>query len=238
MTRYSLNQIEHTVRKATRGAGLSWGVAEDAGRAVRWLHMIDAPGVSLAAATLEEIDHADALARKVKQRAHGLADSKSQPLTAVLSSESDILSPLVVGPCIGDWANSIDTNHVTHVELAVDDVVYPQLLAGYCGVAAQQTSLLLLLKWEGFQMLCTENCVHISNLAEDCAFESEVIVVAKKAGSMAIPDDDCVRELHIGSAEVDLQAWELLEKLTQNTYVEASEDSRLSGAGAGLNDND
>ncbi len=238
MTRYSLNQVEHTVRKAVRGAGVSWGVAEEAGRAVRWLHMIDAPGVSLIAATLAEIDHANTQSRKVRQRIPDAAETKTQSLKTVLSSADEVLSPLVVGPCICDWANAINADQTQHAEIAAEDVVYPQLLAGYCGVAAQQTGLMLFLKWQGFEMQCTENKVHISNQQEDSAFESEVVVVAKEIGSAAQPNDARMRELRIGSTEVDPEAWRMLEKLTQNTYVEASEDSRLSGAGAGLNDND
>ncbi|MGR3638808.1 DUF3726 domain-containing protein [Alterinioella nitratireducens] len=42
----SLNEIEATARKAARGAGLSWGEAEEAGRATRWLcaHGLDGCG--------------------------------------------------------------------------------------------------------------------------------------------------------------------------------------------------
>jgi len=237
MTRYSLNQVEHTVRKAARGAGLSWGVAEDAGRAVRWLHMIQAPGVSLLSATLEEMDHADVEVRKVKRSTPETADTKAQQQTTSLSSVSDMLSPLVVGPCICDWANAIDVNQTKRTEIAIEDVIYPQLLAGYCGVAAQQTGLMLSLKWQGFEMRCTESSVYLFNQDEDSAFESEV-VVAREAESVTLPKGNGARELLIGSTEVEPQAWRVLETLTQNTYVEASESSRLSGAGAGLNDND
>ena len=33
----SLNEVEATAKKATRGAGYPWGLAEEAGKAVRWL---------------------------------------------------------------------------------------------------------------------------------------------------------------------------------------------------------
>ena len=43
----SLNEIESLCKKAARGAGLSWGLAEEAGKAARWLsaHGLDGPGV-------------------------------------------------------------------------------------------------------------------------------------------------------------------------------------------------
>ena len=42
----------------------------------------------------------------------------------------------------------------------------------------------------------------------------------------------------IGDTRVNAQAWEKLENRAHLTYVKATEASRLSGAGAGLNDND
>ena len=41
---WSLNEIEALAKKAARGSGCSWGVAEDAGRAVRWLEARGLPG--------------------------------------------------------------------------------------------------------------------------------------------------------------------------------------------------
>ena len=51
----SLNQIEQTTRKAARGAGLAWGLADETGRAVRWLHAHGLPGVAALADWLESI---------------------------------------------------------------------------------------------------------------------------------------------------------------------------------------
>ncbi|NND22495.1 MAG: DUF3726 domain-containing protein, partial [Silicimonas sp.] len=40
---YSLNEVEATAKKAARGAGYPWGLAEEAAKATRWLcaHDID-----------------------------------------------------------------------------------------------------------------------------------------------------------------------------------------------------
>ncbi|WP_243614155.1 DUF3726 domain-containing protein [Shimia aestuarii] len=43
---FSLNEVEAMARKAARGAGFDWGVAEDAGRAVRWLCVQGIDGVA------------------------------------------------------------------------------------------------------------------------------------------------------------------------------------------------
>ena len=49
---YSLNEIEVTSKRAACGAGLDWGIAEDAGRAVRWLAERGLPGPELLSALL------------------------------------------------------------------------------------------------------------------------------------------------------------------------------------------
>ena len=41
---WSLNELDAMARKAARGAGYSWGLAEEAGRATRWLAAAGLPG--------------------------------------------------------------------------------------------------------------------------------------------------------------------------------------------------
>ncbi|MGR3485095.1 MAG: DUF3726 domain-containing protein [Paracoccaceae bacterium] len=48
----SLGEVEALSRKAARGAGLPWGLAEEAGRAVRHLHALGLDGASALAACL------------------------------------------------------------------------------------------------------------------------------------------------------------------------------------------
>jgi hypothetical protein len=43
----SLNEVEAYGRRAARGAGMSWGLAEEAGKAARWLSARGLPGVEL-----------------------------------------------------------------------------------------------------------------------------------------------------------------------------------------------
>ena len=52
---WSLNELDLMVRRATRGAGLHWGLAEEAGKATRWLCSFGFDGVGL---LLEELDEA------------------------------------------------------------------------------------------------------------------------------------------------------------------------------------
>ncbi|MCK0196244.1 DUF3726 domain-containing protein [Ancylobacter sp. 6x-1] len=57
MIELSLNEVELQAAKAARGAGLSWGAAEDVGRAARWLARY---GLDWAPALLALLDDPDA----------------------------------------------------------------------------------------------------------------------------------------------------------------------------------
>ncbi|SMX23888.1 DUF3726 domain-containing protein [Boseongicola aestuarii] len=50
---WSLNEIQSLAHKAVRGSGYGWGVAEDAGQAVRWLLARDLPGADAVLAVCE-----------------------------------------------------------------------------------------------------------------------------------------------------------------------------------------
>ena len=56
---FALIEVEATAKKAARGAGHSWGMAEEAARAARWLcaHGID--GVAGLARALARVDGSD-----------------------------------------------------------------------------------------------------------------------------------------------------------------------------------
>ena len=86
----SCNEVEALCLKAARGAGLSWGLAEEAGLAARWLYSrgIDGPGALLA--------HLD----QVSER--------SLPLVLVdgelRARDEGLLCPIAVGVALSDFA--------------------------------------------------------------------------------------------------------------------------------------
>ena len=52
----SLNEIESTAKKAARGGGYPWGLAEEAASATRWLHSNDLDGCAALASLLDRVD--------------------------------------------------------------------------------------------------------------------------------------------------------------------------------------
>ena len=56
---FSLNEVEATARKATRGAGYPWGIADEAGKAVRWLCANGVDGCGALIGLLQMVDGRD-----------------------------------------------------------------------------------------------------------------------------------------------------------------------------------
>ena len=51
----TLAETESYLRKAARACGLDWGIAEEAGKAARWLAAFDLPGPELLLAHLQHL---------------------------------------------------------------------------------------------------------------------------------------------------------------------------------------
>lgn len=51
---FSLNEVEALAKRATRGAGYTWGMAEEAGKATRWLCAHGVDGCAVLATLLEQ----------------------------------------------------------------------------------------------------------------------------------------------------------------------------------------
>ena len=92
---YSLNEIEALSKRAARGAGMAWGMAEESGKAVRWLESHNLPGVTLLAELLTRNDHTP----------HGTIAPQS--LEGVWSASSGTLCPLLAGAALNDCADRL-----------------------------------------------------------------------------------------------------------------------------------
>ena len=68
---WSLGEIEALAIKAARGAGWPWGLAEEAGWAVRWLEARGLPGVQTLADCLSDGSDSDTIARGAYLRDQG-----------------------------------------------------------------------------------------------------------------------------------------------------------------------
>lgn len=219
----SLNQVEHTARKAARGAGLPWGLAEDAGRAVRWLEMLDLPGMLWLSRLLDALPHDPIDPLRIGEVA-GEWRAASGPM-----------SPLLAGPSLADWVGMQAPGSLAAVVLI--NLACPGLCAGYLGVVSDRRDRSVRLSCDGIDLVVHDQGVIMveGNPVSLCG-GADRVMVETLAGPL---DVDGVRHRpSVGSRDIDPGALGMLELLAHKTYVEASEVSRLTGAGAGLQDND
>lgn len=207
---YSLNEIEATAKKAARGAGYSWGMAEEAGKATRWLCIQGQEGCATLAGFLIQMDGQD------------LSNHKPQALSEEWHANS-MLCPLISGAALSDCAADLLSGDIT-----LRDVAHPALLMPFAGRAAVRLNRVVALECDGARAVT--NGVE---LALDGAFSThakQVKVSLQAEMSAALP-----RHTRGTPSPTDLAT---LNKFAHRTYAPATEESRRLGAGAGLSDND
>lgn len=208
----SLNELEATAKKATRGAGYEWGIAEEAGMAMRWLgaHGIEAVGALVL--TLKTFDGVRS-APKVPTRQGDLWTCAKGPLC-----------PITTGAALSDGAIDLnaETARLTHV-------VAPILLLPFVTSIAARSQRSVRVAWDagagiidgsGVQVL---GDMHMANASDVVIEPIDTVIPNAGAFTRAIPQ------------EAD---WRALAAFAQRTYAPATDASRQKGAGAGVNDND
>ncbi|MEL7525264.1 MAG: DUF3726 domain-containing protein [Pseudomonadota bacterium] len=205
----SLNEIEATAKRAARGAGYSWGLAEEASKAARWLSSHGQDGIAALALLLEK----------------GLAQSPDhQPRATdeIWQGDGD-LCPLVTGAFLSDCAQNLRSGPVDMRRVAV-----PLLILPFAANAAAELRCCVTVETDGrvamtdgSNLLCADR---LPELAER--------ITVRPAGT--IPS----WQPHGARATPDPDSWTRLGVLAHRTYAPATDESRLRGAGAGLSDND
>ena len=122
MMSFSLNEVEATAKKAARGAGYSWGLAEEAGKATRWLCAQGLEGCGALAALLQEPRH------------------ETPTRKGAVWSGPGALCPLITGAALSDFAADLANGPIRLVEVA-----QPQLLLPFAAGAARHLGAALTL---------------------------------------------------------------------------------------------
>lgn len=213
----SFNEIETLSKRAASGAGYSWGLADEAGKATRWLMAYGFPGVEILLEILRE-----------KQISSGVG---ATPVFAdgIWQSQSGSLCPLVAGAILCDRAAQITEDN----GIRFSSVHQPLALAPYATIAARISNAVFELSWDNTIMMIT---------AHDAAFTTGNAALEYHA----IADVRCRRVGHVianpikrvTDCTVDGTAWPGLNEFAHRMFAPASEASRLAGAGAGITDND
>lgn len=209
---FSLNEVEATAKKATRGAGYPWGLAEEAGKAVRWLCAQGVDGCGTLAEMLRQFDGAkfDAIAPNTKG--------------ADWIASGGTLCPLMTGTAMSDRASAIENAPVRAKQVAV-----PELLFSFAASVAAQCKSVITLEWPGGSAVTDGRCLCLQG---EPAGHSADWVRIQCGGTLSAPNAQETR------AAPKAQVWDTLNAFAHRTYAPATEESRLKGAGAGTTDRD
>ncbi|NIZ60223.1 DUF3726 domain-containing protein [Sedimentitalea sp. CY04] len=213
---YSLNEIEALSKRAARGAGLDWGVAEEASKATRWLCAQDFDGCRLLSSVLSECQ----------------TESKRlqapQSLSGEWRGQLRTLCPIQTGTALSDCAAQVASDGVE-----IRDLSNPLFILPFVAAVARLAKTCLLVTWEGATITTDGNTVDLQLSVETTPYveRADRLVIAQTA-PMTMPTKLPCR------ANPRSQNWHDLNALAALTYAPATETSRRLGAGGGQTDND
>jgi hypothetical protein len=214
--KHTLSEIESYVRKAAQATGLGWGLAEEAGKAARWLAAFNLPGVEVTLANLQQLSGKD------------YSEFKPTHLDDVWRAHGDYLCPIITGAALADRSSQM----LTGTEFRLGPVAYPILLAAMIGQAARYHHTTFTTSWGGVSISCYENGIRIEGNSDDLSMTGSESVKCVQSGDtnpQSLPSTL--------ACDIDSDAWAAIDRLAFKTYAPATEESR-AGAGAGLTDND
>lgn len=202
----SLNQIEQTSRKAAKGAGLTWGVADDLGKAVRWLSALGLDGSGALLQMLQQCRFNEARCSRSTQKVDSVG----------------------VGLAIADLSGS-----TTACNELPKQVCFPLIAAALAAMNLQLRQQPVALAWGKASIHVIADNVYVNGL--------DIDLMTKQTGDFNVLEAKPIGIAKLavaGEQSVNTNVLRALESFAHRTYVEATDASRLAGAGAGLNDND
>jgi hypothetical protein len=212
----SMNELDSMTRKAFRGAGYYWGEAEEAGKAATWL-------ACRGFAVLGPVLH---LLHEAQMRLPAMRPMKEGH---IIRAEGGLLCPVLAGIALSDDAGELRAGQEMHY----GGLCAPLLVVPFLSATAAAAPLRLVFHShagtvEAFGNQCA---VHMSPVSAEVGSASlqALAPVTLAGGTISVTDH---------ALNVEAAQWEALSAFGARTHVPASARSRLSGAGAGLQDED
>jgi len=213
---FTLAEIESYLRKAARACGLDWGIAEEAGKAARWLAAFNLPGPEIMLAHLQNL--------KGKDYRGFIPDCSIESWQA----SGDLLCPIISGAALADRSAQM----LEGVKFELGRTAYPLLLAATVGQAARCHQTVFTTAWAGVRVSCFENGLSIEGNRDD------LTLPVVDAVSCCRDDLETPQQMPSTLAyQIDSAVFKRIDELAFETFAPATEASR-AGAGAGLTDND
>ena len=200
----SFNEIDTTVKRATRAIGFSWGIAEEMGKNVRLLEMFGLPGI-----------------KNINQYYKIYKNNKFEDIKVISRSNTskEFYCPIVVGVNFFDQSSTISEFN----ELEINNVAFPLMFIPFISRTSEIIGKRIFLKMDDKEFLFNFNQSIYSNyLSGDIIEKSERIKLKFLENKNTFSENE----------------WSELYKLSENTFVEESDELKQKAAGAGLIDND
>ena len=200
----SFSEIDTTAKRATKGVGFDWGVAEEVGKNIRLLEMFGLPGLK----------NLNQYFKKIKQE-------EFKNLTFILKENisKKPYCPIIAGTSFLDQINS--ANELD--EIKIENMGFPILFLPFLSRASEVIGKRIFVTIDNKDFLLNFNQSIYSNY-----FSGDIL---EKGNSIKIKFLENINSF----TEKD---WQELYKLSENTFVEETEELKKSAAGAGLTDND
>ena len=248
---WSLGEVQALAVKAARGAGLSWGVAEEAGYAVRWLQANGAPGLTALANLLQDFGSAEYA--DIGQRAFDSCTSYAGSETDSATETEKGQANTRLSSCPAPTTKSLPPMCPVHTGLVLSDC---ESLQPRSSVLLRQP--LLLLPFVSQLTRLKRGSQFLVTLSTSSSHAPAGVVVGNE--SMTLLDDSskicwyqteqgsCLYQPTTQTQPIQKPATRVpnkeqasitkLEWFAHKTYAPATEESRRKGAGSELTDND
>jgi hypothetical protein len=189
-------------------------MAEEAGKAVRWLEERNISGLDILAELLPYI-YGKKYGNYCPQRNGDC-----------WSAAGEALCPLCAGVALSDNADELP------YILTQKSVSFPALLLPFAARASQRLGAPLTVEWAGTRAVCGPQRGGAVRFEGDAG-----TLTAKRVTIMRDGDPPSGRPAYRRN-DIEPGTLDALQAFARQTYVPASEASRLAGAGAGVSDND
>lgn len=213
---HSLNEIEAMAKRAARGAGFSWGMAEEAAKGSRWLVGFGLPGPEMLAALLDLNDRIP------------MAEVTPGSLSGTWSGSAGRLCPVIAGATMSDCAERL----LAGEDIVMEEVTHPLLVVPFAGGAALHLGAPVAVEWDGIRLTTDGDALCIQGARERLAAKRTATLRCTSQATLTAPITPVFR------GQIDTECWERLSAFAHRIYAPATKESRLRGAGAGLSDND
>lgn len=213
--RLSCNEAEMLCLKAARGAGMSWGLAEEAGYAARWLYArgIDGPGALLA--------HLDWAAGRLWDAVRPVAAGDLR------AHDGGLLCPIALGTAISDTAALGEAG----ASAVTGPVHRPVLVLPFLHAIARGSGRTMALAWAGHRVTVGPDGDVWGDVAPLSALERAELELCHGAGAEKEPPRPD------RAAPLSTRTLSRLDDYAMETTVPASASSRAD-AGSASGDND